>query len=101
MQNKQSRVRNFVSKTTGYTRPSSSGQTESTSQETHTKTKLSTEAKEIYKYCVSRLDPSTVRRKKTHPNVEPPTMSSTHAWGQEQEQQLQLEASHEMLTGVW
>ena len=45
---------------------------------------------------MSCVDPTTARQEETHPNVETPTMTSTHAW--EQQQQLQLEVSHEMVT---
>ena len=45
---------------------------------------------------MSCVDPTTARQNETHPNVETRTMTSTHAW--EQQQQLQLEVSHEMVT---
>ena len=53
---------------TDLSKPTSSTQTEPTNQETHAQTELSIEVSEIYKKCVSRVDPLTTRQKETHPN---------------------------------
>ena len=53
-----------------------------------TQTNFLIETKEIYEYCVSRMDRSTTTQEETHSNVEPPTISGTH---------LRFEASHELM----
>ena len=48
-------------------------------------TDLSIETKEIYEYCVSRVDPNVRIQEELQPKTEPPTMTTT-----------QLEASHNL-----
>ena len=63
-------------------------QTEPKTNNADSQTNFSIETKEIYEYCVNRVDPNTTNQEETHPNVEPPTMSGTYP---------RFEASHELI----